>query len=341
MRRILIVRTDRIGDVIMTTPMIRELRRTYPDAFIATLTQPYTKEIFLHNPHLNIALTDDLASGTFWPTVRMLRSHRFSDALLVWPTERAAWQLFFAGIPNRVGTGHKFYGVVTFMKGVSRNNYTPLRHEADYCMDLARRIGVETDRIAPEIFVSEDEKRGARALLSRKGAQPGAPLVFLHTGTGGSSPNWSEVRYLALLDRLLKDIPDAAIVLTAREMTPEFRRQASTAGGRRIIDISGEIAGVRGLICAIAMADVIITPSTGPEHIADALGVRCVGLHCHRPMNCALYWGVLSGRAANLEVSDEHCRTFCSPDQNTCDIEHGLTPEEVSACAARLLKAAS
>src|SRR5689334_14082031 len=209
MRRILIVRTDRIGDVIMITPMIRELRRTYPDAFIATLTQPYTREIFLHNPHLDAALTDDLAPGTFWASVRRLRQHRFSDALLVWPTERAAWQLFCAGIPNRVGVGHKFYGVVTFMKGVSRNNYTPLRHEADYCMDLARRIGVTPERIGPEVFVTEEEQNNARALLARKGVAPDAPRLFLHTGTGGSSPNWSEERYLTLIDLLLAGVPDA------------------------------------------------------------------------------------------------------------------------------------
>ncbi len=59
------------------------------------------------------------------------------------PNERLNWILFFAGIPNRIGVGHKLYQFLSFSKYVDRKKYIPLRHEADYCLDMIRKIGIE------------------------------------------------------------------------------------------------------------------------------------------------------------------------------------------------------
>jgi heptosyltransferase-2 len=337
MKRILVVRTDRIGDVVMITPMLRELRKRFPDAFLGTLTQPYTREILLHNPHVDVCLTDDLRKETFWQVTRELRSHRFTHGLLVLPTERAAYQMLLAGIWRRVTVGHRLYAILTFMRGVSRNNYVPLRHEADYCMDLARSIGVTTNDISPELFVTGEEKERAFALLGKQGIKPTERRLVLHTGTQGSSPNWSEQRYLKLLEALISEFPAVKIVLTAREMTGEFRTRAASLGGRRVVDVSGAISSVRELIAIIAVADLVITPSTGPEHLADALDVRCIGLHCHRPMNSVQYWGILNKRSINMEVSADYCDRNCSRDKNSCGIDGGINVDDVVHNAHTLL----
>lgn len=158
MKRILLVRTDRVGDVVFITPMIRELRKAFPDAFIATLTQPHTKNILLNNPNLDVMLTDDLRKETFWKVVKDLRKYKFTHGLLMMPTERAAYQMFWAGIKKRIGVGHKLYEIITLMQSVSRNNYTPLKHEADYCLDLARKIGVNINDITLEIFLTQKKR---------------------------------------------------------------------------------------------------------------------------------------------------------------------------------------
>jgi heptosyltransferase III len=339
MRRILVVRTDRLGDVIMTTPMIRELRRTFPDSYIATLTNPATSAVFLHNPHVNAVLTDDLRKETFWQVVGTLRKHRFSDGLLVFPTERAAWQMFWGGIRRKVTVGHKFYAVITLMRGISRHNYIPLRHEADYCMDLARAIGISTTNIVPEIYLTDEERQNARAVMLAAGLDGGTPSVIVHTGTNGSSPNWSEQRYHDCIKQLLArfNSPAVSVLLTAREMTQSFRKETVALSPERVIDISERIGDLREFIGIIGAADVIITPSTGPAHIADALGGRAIGLHCHRPMNCVRYWGILNPRSINLEVPGEYCRAHCSTDQNACGIENGISTEQVLDGLANLL----
>jgi len=339
MKRILIVRTDRIGDVVMITPMIRELRRQFPDAFIATLTRPATEPILFHNPHLDLALTDDLRKETFWKKVKELRSHHFTDGLLVLPTERAIYQMFFAGIRNRISVGHRLYSILTFTHGISRKNYTPLRHEADYCMDLARKIGVETRNLVPEIFVTPEERAEGAAYLLSLGITETDTRIFLHTGTLGSSPNWSELQYETLIRTLLADTADprVKILLTAREMSPGFIQRCISRDPHRVFDVSRDIHDVRRFIVLLSTASLLITPSTGPAHLGDALGIPCLALHCHRPMNCAKYWGILNNRSVNLEVSDEHCRQFCSPDQQRCSIETGISIEDVVTHARKLV----
>lgn len=329
MRRILLVRTDRVGDVVMTTAAIREIRRNYPDAFIAALTKPHTSNVLLNNPNLNLIITDDPQKNGFWEIVKKIRSYKFTDALLIMPTERAAYQLFFAGIRNRVGVGHKLYEVITFMKSVVRNNYTPLRHESDYCMDLARKIGVKGKSIQPEIFLTEAEKKEAGRFFKDKGIPAKSKLIFIHTGTFGSAPNWSEDKYLQLIQKILGSYKDANIILTAREMSGGFRDDIKRFNSERVLDVSYDTENLRDLIKLIYKADIMICTSTGPLHIADALNVKCIGLYCNRPMSSAKRWGVVNKHSINLQISGDYCSANCSADQNTCAFENGIGIDSV------------
>jgi len=329
LRRVLIVRTDKVGDVVMITPMIREIRKTFPDSFIAILTNANTRDILLYNPHLNIILTDDLEKKSFWKVVKDINKYKFTDGLLVMPTERAAYQMFFAGIKNRIGVGRKLYEVLTFMKSVSRNKYIPLRHEAEYCMDLARTIGVNSKNLNPEIFITEEEKVYGKSILLEKGAYETDHKIIVHTGSGNSSRNWSEEKYLELINKILEEHELSKIILTAIELSAGFKEKLKDLNDRRIVFVDDDIKRLRDLICIIANADLLIASSTGPLHIASALDVRTIGLFCYRRMNCAAHWGALGDKAINLEVSKEYCDSHCSFDKEACNFENGISIEEV------------
>ncbi|MBK9225836.1 MAG: glycosyltransferase family 9 protein [Ignavibacteria bacterium] len=328
-KRILVVRTDRVGDVVMITPMIRELRRTFPGAFIATLTNPNSADVLLNNPHLDDILIDEPGKKSFMNVVSDLRNRRFTDGLLLMPTKRAAYQMFLSGIRNRIGVGRKPYEVITFMKSVSRNKYIPLRYEADYCMDLARAIGVVSDDLTPEIFVTDDERVRGMELLKNSGSILKRKRIIIHTGSGRSSPNWSEDKYLELVESLLKQTSDSEIILTAREMSEEYIERSKQAGGERVVDARKPVKRLRDMIQIIANADFLIAASTGPLHIASALGRRTVGLYCHNKVNCTKLWGALGRNSVNLEVSKEYCDANCSADKEVCSFENGIGVEEV------------
>ncbi|KAF0153628.1 MAG: glycosyl transferase family protein [Ignavibacteria bacterium] len=338
-KRILIVRTDRVGDVCYITPALRELRRTFSDAYVAALTQPHTSNLIKNNPNVDAIIVDDLAKESFWKVVKEIRKHKFTHALLMQPTERAAYQLFFAGIPYRVGVGRILYEVITFMRSVSRNKYIPLRHEADYCMDLARKIGVVTDNLKLEIFLTELEKDEAKIFFDKKGIAETELKAFFHFGSLGSAPHWNEEKYFSLIQKFCDaySYEKYRVILTAREMSQEFREKISTLNNSRIHDISSEIGDLRDMIKIISQADLFFAPSTGPLHIADALNIKCVGLFCHRNASRAKLHGVLNEQSINLEVTEEYCSKHCSNDKEKCAIQTGLNEEDVLVAFNKLL----
>ena len=328
-KRILIVRTDRVGDVVMITPLIREIRKKFPESFIAALTNTNTSDILINNPYLDLTIKDDLRKESFFPVVKEIRRHKFTDGLLVMPTERAAYQMFLAGIKNRTGVGKKLYEVITFMKSVSRNKYIPLRHEADYCMDLARSIGVETDNLTPEIFLTDIDRNYGKEILLNKSSGKSAFKIIVHTGSGKSSSNWSEDKYFQLIKRILSENLNAEIILTAKEMSGTFIRNIKELKNDSVIFVQDNISRLRDLICIISAADLLIAASTGPLHLASAMKVKTIGLYCHRRMSCVRHWGALGNEAVNLEVSAEFCDAACSADKEICRFENGISVDEV------------
>ena len=330
MKRILVVRTDRVGDVVMITPMLRELKKKFPDAYLAALTSDKSAAVLHHNPHLDALITDDLNKESFWRTVQKIRSHHFTDALLVWPAERAAYQLFLAGIPRRIGVGHKLYEMITFMRTVNRNDNPP-QHEAQYCMDLARAIGVVTNNLTPELYVSPQEQHWARAYLQELGIPEPSSLIVVHSGCRKTSPNWSEEKYIRLITEILqKDTSHRIhILLTALEMSNGFLQQMAALKDNRVHNITPEIGPLRRLISVISVCNALVASSTGPLHLASGLGIKTVGIFCRRPLFRAARWGALGPMAVNLDVSEEYCSAHCHVQSEQCAFENGINVEDV------------
>jgi heptosyltransferase-2 len=318
-----VVRTDRIGDVVLATPLVRALRRTFPDAFLAALVRPYARDVLVGNPHLNAILTDDPRGADagrrgFWRKVRELRRHRFDTALLLLPTERAAWQLFWAAIPRRIGVGRKFYEVVTGMGSVSRRGYVPLRHEADYCLDLGRAIGVRAGNsaadLATEVFLTSAERDAARRELA--GVRDSDFVIGIHAGSGGSSPNWTAERWIELARTVLATSDDGVrVLLTGEAQIPPVPRTAGLVDRRAARPL-------RALMADLARCDLVVAPSTGPLHVAAALGVPTIGLFCPLPACSPELWGP-RGNDARVILPPPGCcpRGTCPRDPKQCRFE--------------------
>ncbi len=155
--RILIARTDRIGDVVLSTAIPREIKKNIPDSFVAVLVKEYTKDIFLENPNVEEIIVYN-PDDSFLKTVKEIRKHNFTHSITLLPNKRLNWILFTAGIKTRIVNGFKFFQFITNSKSVFRRKYKPLRSEADYCMDMIRKLGMNVNSIESEIYLSESEK---------------------------------------------------------------------------------------------------------------------------------------------------------------------------------------
>lgn len=324
--------------MVLTTPLIRVLRETYPDAYLAALVRPYTRAVLENNPHLDRIVLDepdgrDRGVLGFWSLVSRIRAERFGISLMLLPTLRHALLTLLAGIPTRVGVGRKPYEVLTGTRPGGRNRDRPVRHEADYCLDLARAIGVDACDLRPEVFLTEEEKAAARRTLEGGGIR-GGRVVGVHPGSGGSAPNWTVQTYAALVTGLVREL-DARVVVTGDRADARALGDAGFAESEGVLDLTGRV-GLRELAAVISTWDVLVSSSTGPMHVAAALGVACVALFCPRAACCPVRWGPLGeGHRVFLPggARCEGCGPVRDPD---CRLEE-ISVEQVLASVASVL----
>ncbi len=329
----MVVRPDRVGDVVLSTPVFHTLKQSFENPFVGALVSSRTRPLLEGNPNIDVIITDDPEGkksrrSSFREKVAEIRSLDFDAALLLMPTERLAYMLFLAGIPYRVGVGHVLYEVITLMRGVSRRKYNPLRHESDYMLDLARRIGATNIWTKPEIFLSEAEITEGREFLLTMGLDPDRSIVCLQPGSGRSAPNWLPERYAALGYMLIG--AGVQVLITGSPAEKEFEKsfdEVVSRGARLSFDLP-----LRPLASVIAQVDVLVSASTGPMHIAAAVGTSTVSIFCPLPACSPGLWGPVGNDSVIVYPPEDFCKRKCPGDPHRCtfgDMAEGITVETV------------
>jgi heptosyltransferase-2 len=312
--RILVARIDRIGDVILSTPIPREIKKARPDSYVTVLVKKYTKDVYLNNPYVDeIIVYDEPVHGklpTFGSLVKTLRKYKFSHAFMLLPNERLNWLLFLSAIPIRIGVGHKLYQFLSFSKYVERHNYNPLRHESDYCLDMVRKIGIEPQSNVPEIFLTKEEIE-ARDKFKTQLAPGGELLIGINTTSGKSSPNLTVDEYKKLITQL-KENTNIRVIVTDDNPPKE------------IVNIKDVVflnigLSLRRSIVNFSTLDVLISASTGPMHICAALKVPTISLFCPLTACSPKLWGPL-GNDSDINLPEKnYCSNVCPGDPHICD----------------------
>jgi heptosyltransferase-2 len=316
-RRILIVRQDRVGDVIVTTAIPREIKKQWPDSYIAVLVSFYTKDIYLNNPYVDEIITnEDLqwkGAREFFSRVFYIRRFKFTHALMLLPSESINYLLFLSGIRHRYGVGYKFYQFITFVKGISRHKYIPLRHEADYCMDLARAIGIKSSNIITEIYLSGEEREKVRN-IRKYFTEDGKIAAGIHSTSGKSSPNISVSSYL----RIIKELQKTGLykIIITDNNVPELLQNLEG------VDYPNRNSGLRDSILNLAALDFLVSASTGPMHIAAALRVNTISMFCTLTACSPILWGPLGNDSIIITPDDNYCGNKCSGDPKSCMFEN-------------------
>ncbi len=301
--RILIVRPDRIGDVVLSTPIPREIKRAFPQSFIAVMVGNYTKDIYQNNPYIDsIIIYDEKQLSLNY--IFEIKRYNFTHAFMLLPTEKINWILFFSGINKRIGVGHKFYQFITNTKSVYRRKYNPPRHEADYCLDMVRKLGIKTESIEPEIHLTEDEI-GKVNILKDSYCPFGEVLIGVNTTSGISAPNWRPIEYKKLIEKLLA-LERFKIAVTDNNPPEEIRKIEKVL----YPNIGNSL---RESMLTFAALNLLVSNSTGPMHIASALKVKTISLFSREPACSAQLWGPLGNEQIILLPDEEADKKYSFP----------------------------
>jgi heptosyltransferase-3 len=278
----LVVRTDRIGDLILSTPVFEAVKAKFPDSHVCALVSSYAADVLKNNPQVDDVIIDDHEKkggglGDFARLVRRIRKGKFDVAILLRPTFRLALILFLAGIKYRVGTGYRLYQVLLNRK-VYQHRKVNLRHEAEYNLDLLRPLGVEPQKIVPRVYLTADERRQASEAFEQLGMTPTDTVVLIHPGSGDSSLNLPAGKFAEVADRLAEHL-NAKIIFTGAENERSLIERIANGMRSDATDLTGR-TDLRQLAAILERSDVVISNSTGPMHLAVAVGTPTVAIFC-------------------------------------------------------------
>lgn len=304
--RVLLVITGLIGDSVMSSPVITEARRLWPEAEITLLGTSVTCALFAACPHI-----DEWHEARAVPfTIRQLRhiseiqawilGRRFDIALILLGDEFASL-LGRAGVPIRVGVrGTALEACLTHTYDIgSPRTWGP----RDRLRSL-EALGLEVRSISPRLWVSPDTRVAVVQRLTSLGISPHQPYIVVHP-FGSTARQWWPVDRVAGLARFAAGRGYRTVLVGGKEsrgvVAPELREDGIDARG---------LLEIQELLAVVERASAVVTTDSGPFHVAGALGVRAVGLfRASRPEHADRY-----PTAVVLRGQDDACRGRCSWD---------------------------
>jgi heptosyltransferase-2 len=277
-KRILIVNVNWLGDVLFSTPLIRALRKKFPDAYIACMVVPRCREILSFNPHLDEVIIYDEEQkhrgllGKF-RIVSYLKSQGFDTAILLHRSFTRALIVFMAGIPRRIG----YY---TKKRAALLTHALPPppedMHRVDVFLNLGKYLGIDTLDRNYEFFISDEDRKNAGRLLEAGGVAAADRFVVINPGGNWAPKRWPAEKFAKLADKL----------------TDKFGVKIVITGSRRDIKLGEHIASImkapsavlcgktslRELAAVLEKAKAVIANDSGPMHISVSMAANTAAL---------------------------------------------------------------
>ncbi len=284
-KNIAILRTDRLGDMVLTLPMFPVLRERFPDARLTLIASHYVEPLVR-----NVACIDDVIylDQPKMDIAPVLRSREIDTLFAPRPRFSEAWQALRSGVNRRVGSGYRWYSPLYNLR-ISEHRSDAAYHEAEYNVRMIMHAFGGT---MPEVgLVSPLAKPAERSWRER-------PRVVVHPGSGGSAKDWPSERFGQAAQRIAREL-DAEIIITGIATERELCDRVLSVCPQAT-DLCGSLS-LAAMIDLLSESDLLLANSTGVLHIAASLGTAVVGFYPSTPSMSADRWGPYTKRAVVLE----------------------------------------
>ena len=281
-KQILVIKLDRIGDIVMTTPIFRALKEKWRDARISVLVNPVNESVIINNPFIDNILVYERGGHhkclikriAFLKSIREKMFDIVIDPYLDYELSTAIITRF-VGSKYRLGFEYAgkeiLYNVICPSKVFP--SFTETKHLIDYYVNLIKCLGVEVKAEQPEIFLTPDEKGKARSLLEDKGINRERSIIGIHPGGHYETQRWPIERFAAVSDNLITNYSAEVILFVGpgeSHLISEFRDHAVNTPA--ILDKLNQ----REFMSVLSCCNLFLCNNSGPLHIATALNIPTV-----------------------------------------------------------------
>ncbi len=270
-RHILVSRLRFMGDIILTTPVLRNLKQAFPKAHVTFLGETPFVELLQHHPFVD-EIIGLARQNSKMPVFLHLLKTRYDVAIYLFGNPRSAVLVWASGARMRIGGNfrgrrhlftHKIQddGKIKSAVQFHLNYLTPLRIPLK-CYDT-------------HIAVTEDERSWAFAYLQEWGYDIGLPLIAIHPGASWPAKQWLPERFAELADRLASET-HAQVFFTMGPGEQELLDKVLSACTHSFP--KPRFLALRQLAALLALADGFVSNDCGPMHLAPAVGTATIGI---------------------------------------------------------------
>jgi lipopolysaccharide heptosyltransferase II len=267
-RKILFLRFDRIGDMVLSTAALKALKRAYPEAKITVLASERNYDILKHNPCVDEIL---IYNGILW-FIREIRPRGYDlviDPFLTYEL-RQAFMTYLTGAKYRIGFEESGREIFFNLKGPV---VSAPKQMVDHLLDLVERLGGRKKGYAPEVFLSDMEIQWASEVLENKGISTNELTIAIHPGAYYPSQRWRAERLGELARRILEQC-GAKVILLGCSDEEGLLKAVKKSAGEDVQIFSCD--NIREFMALLSKCDLMICNNSGPLHIASALKVPTV-----------------------------------------------------------------
>jgi len=332
---ILVIRNDKLGDFMLAWPTLAFLRLNLPKANIAVLVPSYTAPLAEACPYIDEVIVDPRLKGEWrngLALAKLLKPRKFDAVITLFSRFDTGLAVWRAGIPVRYAPATKL-AQVFYNRRIPQRRSRSEKPEYEYNLDLAKvflaQRGIKKPKAvgSPYLGFKPAEVRKLKQKFLKTNKIPAIKkLVFVHAGHGGSANNLTLLQYAELI-RKLASPRKRHFVITAG---PGEEAQAHNLS-RALGDIPNSVYASKDGLVTFAMhlqfADLFISGSTGPLHVASALGRPTAAFYPRRRSSTALRWQTVNG--------DDQRLAFMPPADAT---ENDMTRIDLGAAAKAIAK---
>jgi heptosyltransferase-2 len=310
---VLVVRFSSIGDILLTTPLLRAIRHRHPAARVTVLTKKAFVPLLSHNPNVDrvIPLVPGQSLGGL---AREIRKGGFSHRLDLHGSLRSFALRVLA--PGDWSSYPKHRGARTMLIHSKRDRYRDRRPVPERYFSAARGLGVLPDGSPPDFFLGPESELEVTAWLAASGLDSNRPLIAVAPGAAHATKRWPVELWRALLSQLVAGGSSVAVVGGSQDI----RLASLLAGsGQRQVASAAGVFGLQSTGALLRRSMAVVSGDTGVMHMATAVRTPVVALFGPTVEQFGFF--PYSRRAAVVETSLP-CRPCTSQGNSRCPLGH-------------------
>lgn len=294
-RNIIVSRTDKIGDLVLSIPSFYMIKKMYPNSKLTVLVRNYNYDVVKNLSYIDeVIKIDDYDEESLENKIKDINADIF---VALYSDERVAKLARVSKAKWRVGPFSKIESFFSYNKGLWQKRSKSIKNEAEYNLDLVRSIDLKLYEknleINTKIIYDKGHEKIAEDWLQLNNIDK---FILIHPFSGGSAKNITDAQYSELIEKILEESKDYSVVISSSIQDKERAEKIKESLKFENVYVFANEGSLLNLAATIDKCKLFIGTSTGPTHIAGALGKNIIGIYPIKKTQSPLRWGVYGNK---------------------------------------------